>query len=31
MAPILQVRDLKKIYDGGFEALKGVTLDIEEG
>ena len=31
MAPILQVRDLKKIYDGGFEALKGVPLDIEEG
>ncbi|MGR3320386.1 MAG: ABC transporter ATP-binding protein [Pseudooceanicola sp.] len=31
MAPILQVRDLKKTYDGGFEALKGVTLDIEEG
>ena len=31
MAPILQVRDLRKTYDGGFEALKGVTLDIEEG
>jgi len=31
MAPILQVRDLKKTYDGGFQALKGVTLDIEEG
>jgi len=31
MAPILQIRDLKKTYDGGFQALKGVTLDIEEG
>ncbi|MBY6158311.1 ABC transporter ATP-binding protein [Pseudooceanicola nitratireducens] len=31
MAPILQINDLKKTYKGGFEALKGVTLDIEEG
>jgi ABC-2 type transport system ATP-binding protein len=31
MAPILRVNDLKKTYDDGFEALKGVTLDIEEG
>jgi len=31
MAPILQVRDLRKVYEGGFEALKGVSLDIEEG
>lgn len=31
MPPILQIRDLKKSYQGGFEALKGVTLDIEEG
>ncbi|QPM90740.1 ABC transporter ATP-binding protein [Pseudooceanicola algae] len=31
MAAILQIRDLKKTYDGGFQALKGVTLDIEEG
>jgi len=31
MPPILQIRDLKKTYEGGFEALKGVTLDIEEG
>ena len=31
MAPILRIRDLKKTYAGGFEALKGVTLDIEEG
>lgn len=31
MAPILQIKDLRKIYQGGFEALKGVTLDIEEG
>jgi ABC-2 type transport system ATP-binding protein len=31
MAAILSVKDLKKVYAGGFEALKGVTLDIEEG
>ncbi|WP_375174811.1 ABC transporter ATP-binding protein [Pseudooceanicola sp.] len=31
MAPILRITDLKKTYEGGFEALKGVTLDIEEG
>ncbi|MEO0938964.1 MAG: ABC transporter ATP-binding protein [Pseudomonadota bacterium] len=31
MPPILEIRDLKKVYDGGFEALKGVTLDIEKG
>ena len=31
MSPILQISDLKKSYAGGFEALKGVTVDIEEG
>lgn len=31
MAAILQVRDLKKTYEGGFEALKGITIDIEAG
>jgi ABC-2 type transport system ATP-binding protein len=31
MAPILSIRDLRKTYDNGFEALKGVDLDIEEG
>jgi ABC-2 type transport system ATP-binding protein len=31
MSAIVQVRDLKKTYDDGLEALKGVTLDIEEG
>mgnify|MGYP000253125372 CR=1 FL=1 len=31
MAAILSVKDLKKTYAGGFDALKGVTLDIEEG
>ena len=31
MAPILRINDLRKTYAGGFEALKGVTLDIEEG
>jgi ABC-2 type transport system ATP-binding protein len=31
MAPILSIRDLRKTYDSGFEALKGVSLDLEEG
>ncbi len=31
MAAILSVKNLRKAYDGGFEALKGVSLDIEEG
>jgi ABC-2 type transport system ATP-binding protein len=31
MTAILQINDLKKTYNGGFEALKGVTLDIKEG
>lgn len=31
MAAIVKVQDLKKSYDSGFEALKGVNLNIEEG
>ncbi|MEP0092248.1 MAG: ABC transporter ATP-binding protein [Paracoccaceae bacterium] len=31
MSPIVEIHDLKKVYDGDFEALKGVTLDIVEG
>ena len=31
MDPILSIRDLRKTYAGGFEALKGVTLDIARG
>ncbi len=31
MAAILQIENLRKSYAGGFEALKGVTLDIEQG
>jgi len=31
MAPILSVRDLVKTYEGGFQALKSVSLDIREG
>lgn len=31
MAAIVEIRDLAKRYEGGFEALKGVSLDIEEG
>lgn len=31
MAQALQIRDLRKTYDNGVEALKGVSLQIEEG
>ncbi len=31
MSAILNITDLRKTYDGGFEALKGVSLDINEG
>ncbi len=31
MPAILTIRDLRKTYAGGFEALKGVSLDIERG
>lgn len=31
MPAIVEIKDLKKTYDGGFEALKSVTLNIEEG
>ena len=31
MSPMVSVRDLRKTYASGGEALKGVSLDIEEG
>lgn len=31
MPAIVAVENLRKVYDSGFEALKGVSLDIEEG
>ena len=31
MPAIVSVQDLRKAYPGGLEALKGVSLDIEEG
>ncbi|WP_147112871.1 ABC transporter ATP-binding protein [Tateyamaria sp. syn59] len=31
MSTILSIQNLRKSYAGGFEALKGVSLDIEEG
>ena len=31
MSAIVSIDNLTKTYDGGFQALKGVTLDIEEG
>ena len=31
MPAIVEVKDLVKTYDGGFQALKSVSLDIQEG
>jgi ABC-2 type transport system ATP-binding protein len=31
MPSILEIKNLRKSYEGGFEALKGVNLEIEEG
>ncbi|MBO6868741.1 MAG: ABC transporter ATP-binding protein, partial [Thalassococcus sp.] len=31
MTGMVEIDDVRKIYDGGFEALKGVTLTIEKG
>ncbi|MDR6758551.1 ABC-2 type transport system ATP-binding protein [Mycoplana sp. BE70] len=31
MAPIVRIENLTKSYASGFQALKGVSLDIEEG
>jgi ABC-2 type transport system ATP-binding protein len=31
MTTIISVKDLKKVYDNGYQALKGVNLDIEKG
>lgn len=31
MAAIVEVRNLKKVYESGFEALSGVNLSIDEG
>ena len=31
MSAIVSVKDVTKTYEGGFQALKGVSLDIEQG
>ncbi len=31
MAPIISIRNLTKSYANGFEALKGIDLDVEKG
>ncbi|MFN3663691.1 ATP-binding cassette domain-containing protein, partial [Yoonia sp.] len=31
MTAIVSVKNLRKAYEGGFEALKSVNLEIEEG
>ena len=31
MAPIISVNDLSKTYEGGFEALKHVSLEVARG
>lgn len=30
MSTIVSVQNVRKTYDGGFEALKGASLDIQE-
>ncbi|MEH6473856.1 MAG: ABC transporter ATP-binding protein [Halopseudomonas sp.] len=31
MTPALSIRGLKKTYDNGFEALKGIDMDVQQG
>ena len=31
MSSAVSIRDVRKVYDSGFEALKGVSLEIEKG
>ena len=31
MSKALEIRGLRKVYDNGFEALKGIDLCVEEG
>ena len=31
MIPALAIQDLSKVYDNGFEALKGISLTVEQG
>jgi ABC-2 type transport system ATP-binding protein len=31
MIPALTIENLSKVYDNGFEALKGVSLEVEQG
>ena len=31
MQPVISVRNLSKVYDGGFQALKDINLDIHRG
>ena len=31
MTAMISARDVRKVYDGGMEALKGVSIDIEDG
>ena len=31
MSAIVSTKNVTKIYEGGFQALKGVSLDIEQG
>jgi ABC-2 type transport system ATP-binding protein len=31
MTPAISIKDLYKTYDNGFQALKGISLDVQEG
>ena len=31
MSKALKIKGLRKVYDNGFEALKGIDLEVQEG
>src|SRR5690606_3212810 len=31
MVPAISIKQLRKTYNNGFEALKGISLDVQEG
>ena len=31
MIPALEIENLRKVYDNGFEALKGISLSVTQG
>ena len=31
MSSMISIRDVRKVFDGGSEALRGASLEIEKG